>query len=510
MAPADAPRLAQLEDVRLPLAGYIRVSRVGDRAGKDSYVSPEIQRKALERWAADKGAGLILLDAEENVSGGTMDRPIFNRIMAGIRAGGYGGILVYRLDRFSRDLVGGLTVIRELAELGAFFASATEPQFDFSDAQSRMMFQFNLMLAEYFRETAKEGFRVALTNAVERGVHIAPGDAYGYDKDQSRPYTLDEARAPFVLEAFKRRAGGDTWESIADYLNSEAPPRLDGRPWVANTVYRMLKRRIYMGEARWGEVVKDDAHPAIVSEELWTEANRRVQTFSRERQGDEPLLNGIARCAGCSYTMSRALNQDAGRKRHYYRCRKVRVSGTCEAPASVAADFEGGLEEYVEDIVISELERSGSAFVAEEDDSALASALEALERAQERYQRALHDVDLEERIGREDFLARMDTFKARVEEAQADVDELRAGQAPMLAGTTAEEYQAMSREQRAKVLRALIDVVYVRRLPGARRGPRTEPLSPERVHILWRGQAPEYLPPKNAAGKITPWPWPSA
>src|SRR5687767_1021420 len=118
--------LPSLADIERPIDGYIRVSKVGDRSG-ESYISPDVQRQALEAWAAERDVELVVHEPEENVSGGTMDRPIFNRIMGRIRSRESGGIVVYKLDRFARTLVGGLTTLNELTERRALFASATEP-----------------------------------------------------------------------------------------------------------------------------------------------------------------------------------------------------------------------------------------------------------------------------------------------------------------------------------------------------------------------------------------------
>src|SRR4051794_38000378 len=129
--------LPSLADVALPIDGYIRVSRVGDRSG-ESYISPEIQQRAIEAWAAERGVELVVHEPEENVSGGTMDRPVFNRLMGRIRAKESGGMVVWKLDRFARTLVGGLTMLNEMTERGALFASATESQFDFTTADGRI------------------------------------------------------------------------------------------------------------------------------------------------------------------------------------------------------------------------------------------------------------------------------------------------------------------------------------------------------------------------------------
>src|SRR4051812_25215275 len=208
----------------LPVDGYVRVSRVGDRKG-DSYISPRDQEKRIRQVAKERGLTVVMHAPEENVSGGTMNRPVFNRIMKRIREGESGGVIVYTLDRFARNLTGGATALAEIAEHDAVFVSATEAEFDMTSASGRLVMQFHLMLAEYFRERTKESWANAVEYAVERGIHPAPYGAYGYDRVDRRlvPHALEAA---FVREAFRRRVE-ERWpfNQIAAWLNAESPPR---------------------------------------------------------------------------------------------------------------------------------------------------------------------------------------------------------------------------------------------------------------------------------------------
>jgi len=69
------------------------------------------------------------------------------RSWRGIRRGESKGIVVYRLDRFARTLIGGYTALSELVEHGGEFASASEPQFDFTMPQGRLFLQLSLGMA---------------------------------------------------------------------------------------------------------------------------------------------------------------------------------------------------------------------------------------------------------------------------------------------------------------------------------------------------------------------------
>lgn len=499
------PELPALDGLTRPIDGYIRVSRVGDRSGA-SYISPDIQRQALLRWAAARGVELVMNDPEENVSGGTMDRPIFNEIVRRIHTGESGGIAVYKLDRFARTLVGGLTTLKDLADRGSLFASVTEPMYDMTTADGRMVIQFNLMMAEYFRERTTETWADSLTYAVGRGVHISPGLAYGYSKEKSSPLVPDHA-APFVHRAFEMRAHeGAPFQRIAEWLNEHAPPRPDGRAWTATSVARMIRRRVYLGVAFWGQVENRSAHPPLVGEDLWEAAQVRRPARNTRRAQEDALLHGIARCAGCRFTMSRALNVGGGRERSYYRCRVHRVSGRCPAPAAVRGDRDDGLEAYVERAICTELDRLAMVFTSVEDSSDLSAATVELEAARADLDELRQDTSARRRLGAR-WLSFLEPYLTAEEAARARVGELRAAHNTPIAGLTSHAYLARSRRERAEILRLMIDVVFVRSTRGPR-GPQAIALDSDRVWILWHGTGPDYLPASNKASPLVPWPWP--
>src|SRR5712692_8857931 len=89
-----------------PLDLYVRVSRVGGREG-DSFISPEVQEEKCQALAKARGlkVGQVFTDLDR--SGGKMDRPQFKEALARIESGESGGIIVARIDRFARTLLGG-------------------------------------------------------------------------------------------------------------------------------------------------------------------------------------------------------------------------------------------------------------------------------------------------------------------------------------------------------------------------------------------------------------------
>ncbi len=60
----------------LALDGYIRVSRVGARAG-EGYISPDVQREAIAGYAAELGGEIVAWHDDQDYSGGEIERPGF-------------------------------------------------------------------------------------------------------------------------------------------------------------------------------------------------------------------------------------------------------------------------------------------------------------------------------------------------------------------------------------------------------------------------------------------------
>ena len=156
----------------MKLDGYVRVSRVGGREG-EGYISPDVQREAIEAYAGELGGEIVAWHQDEDYSGGNTERPDFQAALERIRAGESEGIVVKRIDRFARSVPDGSAIVREIVDRGAVFASCDEridPQTD----EGTFMLNSFFNNAELFLNRIKSGWVVARTRAVARGAHIGP------------------------------------------------------------------------------------------------------------------------------------------------------------------------------------------------------------------------------------------------------------------------------------------------------------------------------------------------
>jgi site-specific DNA recombinase len=480
----------------LPLSGYVRVSRVGDREG-ESFISTEVQEQAIRAWAERNGVHVVMEPAELNVSGGTMDRPVFNSIMEKIRGGKSGGIVVFKLDRFARSLLGAVTTLAELGANDAVLASATEPELDYTTPAGKAFMQQMFVFAEFVRGTLKESWATAQRSAIERGIHISPNGFLGYTRgDDGR--LVPNRQAPIVVRVFRRRGDGETWGALADWLN-EAAPKPDGTLWTAVAVQRLCAKRVYRGEAsRYveqdvdgrGPIVNREAHPALVTEDEWRAAQMNPRVAKGGKGGGElPLLSGLVRCAGCRYSLSLGRGPKGER---LYRCRAKHASGTCPSPASVLAE---SVENYVENMVLTEID--GIAKIVP-DSQERERVLADLEQARSDLDGFRRDRAARRKLGPEwhDWL---DTYLAAVRDLEAELERVDQRIGVVREGLTRDHYLDLPLDDQREVLAGFIDCVMVRRSRG--RGRNVDPIE-VRSRVLWRGQAPADLPRRRVVNEI--------
>lgn len=286
--------------------GYVRVSRVLGRDG-DSYISPSVQRDAIQRWADYKGVEIGEWHVDEDWSGGTHKRPGLERAVTRALDGETGGIVSWKIDRFSRQTEGGLRDLRRLQTAGARLAFVVE-DIDTETVYGRMIYTILLAVSEAFLESVKASWVTAKERAVARGAYISR-TPFGYHRRDDGTLEPDPMSGPIVTEAF-RLAAGDSLNAAMRYLEQMVP----SRRWTTTTVRRLLSGRSYLGDTRHGGRVQAGTHEPLVSRQVW-EAAQSTPVGRRSAEGFP--LSGILRCGTCGSGM---VGSRGGKGQRTYRC----------------------------------------------------------------------------------------------------------------------------------------------------------------------------------------------
>jgi DNA invertase Pin-like site-specific DNA recombinase len=444
-------------------AGIVRVSHMGKRrADAADFHSERDQIHALREAVKRLGGRLDLLPSELDVSGGLPleKRPSLLRAVIGIEEGRYCGIVIAYQSRLSRDPEVEEQVWRRVEAAGGRVEMALDP-LDTSTVDGRMVRRIRGAINAGERDRHAERFEELREKSTAAGIWQRRQTPLGYTRGRERKLVPDRD-APRVRDAFRRRAEGEAIVRIADRLGM-----------TASGARQLLRNRVYLGELRVGKHVNPAAHTALVTVEEFEAAQVSVARPGRGVSLEPALLAGIVRCQSCGHVMSRSRAA-----RVVYVCHGRSSAGRCPAPAAVTAAL---LDALVTSIALAELDAlivrstEGRGRVR---DARL--KLAAAERELAAYLSAVSASD----VGVEAFAASARERSGRVELAREALQRNLALHpvAPELRGGR-EAWDALDGHGRNPLLRALLEVVIVRRAGG--RGART-PLG-ERVRVIAHG-----------------------
>lgn len=146
-------------------AVHIRVS-TEDQA-REGY-SLEVQREYLESFAMREGYEIFKVYCDDGISAYSTRRPALQALLADAKAKKFELVLVYKIDRFSRNLKDLLMIVDELLSYAADFKSATEP-FDTTTSVGNLMFQQLGSFAEFERNQIAERVFPGMMKGVQQG-----------------------------------------------------------------------------------------------------------------------------------------------------------------------------------------------------------------------------------------------------------------------------------------------------------------------------------------------------
>lgn len=166
---------------------YYRVST--DRQDLDSQVI------TIEKWLADlpeaKKPTAIHVYKDEGVSGKTSKREGFQKLLTDCHRGKIDTVVVYRLDRFSRNATTAIKTLLNLDEVGVGFISVTQPVLNLGHENPfrRTMLAAFAEIAEIERDTIVARVRAGLEAAKKKGVKLGR-PIKGTDKKAERARQL--------------------------------------------------------------------------------------------------------------------------------------------------------------------------------------------------------------------------------------------------------------------------------------------------------------------------------
>jgi len=320
---------------------YARIS--SDVTGEGLGVKRQLED--CRKLAADRGWVVAEEYVDNDISAFSgKTRPAYERMLADIQDGHRDGVIVYNLDRLTRQPI-ELEQFSQVCERAGVKQMATVTT-DINLGNDDGLFTARILAAVAAKESARKSARQK-RKARQDAEAGKPGGGntrpFGYNDDK---ITVRKSEAKIIRTIMARFLAGESLRSIAIWLNEKHAPTVTGLEWKTTTLKGMLTSgRIAGLRTHHGEVVADAIWPGIITplERQQVLAMFESKKVSGRRAPRRYLLSGLLRCGRCGnklYTAARV-------KTRRYICITGPDHGGCGKLTIVAAPVEQWITEAI-------------------------------------------------------------------------------------------------------------------------------------------------------------------
>ena len=262
----------------LRCAIYTRVST--DQGLEQDFNSLDAQREASEAYIksqAHEGWRLIRDRYDDGgYSGGSMDRPALQKLLADVEAKRIDVIVVYKVDRLTRSLADFAKLVELFDKHEVSFVSVTQ-SFNTTTSMGRLTLNVLLSFAQFEREVTGERIRDKIAASKRKGMWMGGVVPLGY-RVEDRALHIVEDDAEIVRSLFRRYLEAGSVVRLKQQLDAEGfrlPVRIDGAgrptgggPVSRGHIYKILSNPIYVGRIAHKGQIHEGQHKPIVSARL--------------------------------------------------------------------------------------------------------------------------------------------------------------------------------------------------------------------------------------------------
>lgn len=341
---------------KLRCAVYTRKS--SEEGLEQEFNSLDAQRESCEAYiASQRSEGWIpVRDRYDDggISGGTLERPALQRLLADIEDGLVDVVVVYKIDRLSRSLMDFAKLVEVFDRNQVTFVSVTQ-SFNTTTSMGRLTLNVLLSFAQFEREVTAERIRDKFAASRAKGMWMGGCPPLGYDVKARKLIVNDDAAANvrFIFKRFVEIGSGTT---LLRELTQRGITTRQGKPITKGFLYRMLNNRAYLGEAVHKGTSYPGEHDAIIDRELW-DAVRTILKESprvranRSRANTPALLKGLLWGSnGAAFSPSHTRKN--GKLYRYYVSQTLlrQGAGACTMGRISAAEVEGTVVEQLRSV----------------------------------------------------------------------------------------------------------------------------------------------------------------
>lgn len=329
---------------------YCRLSQDDGNAGESNSI--QTQKALIKQYCAENNIPIAGVYCDDGWSGTNFERPQFKQMMEDIEDGKINMVIVKDLSRFGREYAQmGLYIEHYFEEKGVRFISIAE-NYDSQKGSDNLVLPFTNVINSYYTRQVSAKTKAAHRARAKEGMFLGAHAPFGYDKDPNDRHKLiiDPPAAEVVQMIFNLFADGVGYVKMTKilrekkilnpqaYFNRNHPDYYEKDywrkdfDWHATSIRSILDNPVYIGDAVFGRtrtkgffdkrrekvpkkdwIVYKNAHPAIISQELWDTVHQMMNAKRRPNvKGELQPFAGLVKCADCGSSLNVSFDKKRG------------------------------------------------------------------------------------------------------------------------------------------------------------------------------------------------------
>lgn len=295
------------------------------RYSSDSQREESIEGQIREctEYAEHHGITVLAHYIDRALSARTADRPEFQRMISDSETQIFDVVLVWKLDRFSRNRYDSAHYKHILKKNRVRVISVKE---NISEGPEGIILESML-------EGYNEYYSAELSQKIQRGQHENAVKAksnggnipYGLMVGDDHSLVPNPLTAPIVHEIYERYDTGETMSEIKDWLNGQGIKTKKGKKFTVSGVSTILHNRKYIGEYKYGDIIIPGGISAIIELPLFDRVQQRLEgnkkAPARAKADEDYLLTTKLFCGKCGRLMAGESGTNSRKVTyHYYKC----------------------------------------------------------------------------------------------------------------------------------------------------------------------------------------------
>ena len=324
------------------------------------------QIRACTEYAVRNGHTVVKHYIDRAMSARSDQRPQFQQMINDAKQHEFQGIIVHKLDRFSRDRYDHAFYRKELKKANVKLYSVLE---NLDDSPESVVLESVLEgFSEYYSKNLARETRKGLKEIALQAKYTGGTVLYGYSVDEDGHFIINEAEATVIRKIYDACYNKTGYNRLLDELRIEGVRTRYGNYFTASSFYYILKNPQYCGDyvystvgerkhAKGKVIVQENAVPAIIPKAKWQAvqvlmAQRRKKGGNHRNAKEVFLLSGILYCGKCGAPMHGHRQKRRADYVYYsYECSTKNKTKQCDQHCVQRDRIENAVCDYVRQLL---------------------------------------------------------------------------------------------------------------------------------------------------------------